>query len=202
MGAEFKRKQAMQRAALQRQTEEEQQPDSARQGSDLASHMLLMQRTMGNQTTVQLLRANIQREGDSEEEDKQESRLDMWTRKLQQHEQMAIDLKAALKDGEYDVANSIFQKLLNISSIIKAKTGIKEGFSTNLKVLGSVITGRGQHTRMDRLRVLDISNRYNKLAMEIDRLAKKYYQIPQVYDAIAAYMHARSTSETLVEQNI
>jgi phage gpG-like protein len=66
MGEEFKRKQAMQRAALQRQTEEEQQqPDPARQpGGDLASQMLLMQRTVGNQKVQRMMgqRQVIQRD--------------------------------------------------------------------------------------------------------------------------------------------
>jgi hypothetical protein len=56
----------MQRAALQRQAEEEQQPDSARQpGGDLASQMLLMQRTVGNQAVQRMMaqRQVIQRDG-------------------------------------------------------------------------------------------------------------------------------------------
>jgi phage gpG-like protein len=65
MGAEFKRNLAVQRAALQRQSEEEQ-PDSARQpGGDLASRMLLMQRTMGNHAVQRMMaqRSIIQRDG-------------------------------------------------------------------------------------------------------------------------------------------
>jgi hypothetical protein len=169
-----------------------------------SAELLMLQRTLGNHATLQLLRPEIQREGDSEEESEQEevNKVDVWTRQLEKHEQLGIDLRAALKDGDYDEANSIFQQVLNITSIIKAKTSVKQGFSANLKLLGSVISGRGQGTRTDRLRIMDINNRYNILAKEIDRLAKKYHQIPQVYDAISAYLNARSTGETITEQNI
>src|SRR5262245_57894741 len=70
-----------------------------------SADVLMLQRTLGNRATQQMLQTDIQRDDSSEEEGEQLSKVDVWERSLQVHEQYAIDLKAALNDGNYDEAN-------------------------------------------------------------------------------------------------